>query len=104
RAASQDRRGGGREEVADGGEEGEGAVEASVVEIVEEQAADAARLVAVAEEEGLVAPTVENRRGLRAESVAGRPRGAVEMDGVLLETVVRGEVEAAAEPPDRLVP
>jgi hypothetical protein len=81
--------------VAHAPEEGEAALEAPLVEIVEENPADAARLVAMAEEEVFVAPLLEPRIDLRAEGLADLAGGAVEVDRVLLEAIIGGEVEAA---------
>src|SRR6185369_10305398 len=63
-------------------------------EIVEEDAADAARLVAVLQVEIFVAPFLEPRVVAPCRFLAD----GVEMPRILLEAVVRREVHAAAEP------
>src|SRR5579884_1159215 len=90
------------ETVADRALEREAALEAAGVEVVEEQAADAARLAAVAQIEVFVAPALAARIDVGAERRAQRARHAVPVHDVLVERIVRGEVEAAAEPPYRL--
>src|SRR4051795_924215 len=97
----QDRQVGRQEAVADTALESEAAVESPFLEVVEEDAADPPGLAAMAEEEVLVAPLLVARVDLRTEGLAGGAGGAMEVDGVLLEAVVGGEIEAAAEPPDR---
>src|SRR3954465_9752594 len=87
-----DRRIGGQEMVADRLHQIERAI---LGEIVEEDAADAARLVAVLEVKILVAPLLE----ARIVAADGFPARRVEMAGVILEAVVGREVHAAAEPP-----
>src|SRR3546814_944398 len=70
------------------------------VQVVEEQPADAARLVAVLEEEVLVAPALVRLVAfLATERLAQRARGAVPVQHVIVERIERGQVEAAAEPP-----
>ena len=73
-------------------------VEAAFVEIVEEDAAQAPRFLAVLEVEVLVAPLLEARMEIAAAGVQRGLAGAVEMDRVFLEGIVRREVHAAAEP------
>ncbi len=70
-----------------------------LVEVVEEDPPDAARLAAVLDAEILIAPFLEARVVGAVVLVAGGLDGAVEVDGVLVEEVGRGEVGAAAEPP-----
>src|SRR5690606_7295474 len=71
-----------------------------LVQVVEEQAADAAGLVSMPEEEVLVAPPlVRVVARLAAVGLAQGARGAVPVQHVLVERIERGEVEAAAEPP-----
>src|SRR5262245_38918219 len=65
-APRQDRLIGGQEVLGHAAQEREGALEAALAPVVEEQAADAARLVAVREEEVAVAPGLEARVELRA--------------------------------------
>jgi hypothetical protein len=93
--------------LGDAAHEGEAALEAPGVEVVEEEPADAAGLVAVLEVEVVVAPALEpgvqgvGVLAVVAEALAGGAGGAVPVDHVLIEAVVGREVEAAAEPPDR---
>src|SRR6185312_6607831 len=75
-----------QERVAHGAHDGEGLVEAALGEVVEERAADAARLVAVLEKEirvaGRLEAFVQAREGFERRTVH-----AVEMDAILLEGV-----------------
>src|SRR5262249_52310078 len=71
--------------------------------VVEEQPADAPCLAAVREEEVLVAGLLEARVEVGPEGLAGVARLAVPVHAVLVERVVRREVEAPAEPPGRRV-
>src|SRR5688572_27685206 len=73
-------------------------------QVVEEDAADAARLVAVAQVEVFVAPALVLRIVIGAERRQRLPARCVEVARVVLEAVVRREVHAAAEPPDRVFP
>ena len=79
----------------------EAALEAPLVQIVEEQAADAARFVAMLEKEIAIAPFLVLRVHVGAERVAGLLRGAMPVQHVFIERIVRREIEAAAEPPGR---
>src|SRR6187551_974311 len=82
----------------------EAALEAPLVEIVEEQPADAARLVAMLEEEVSIAPLLVPRVHIVAERRARLLRGPVPVQDVFVERIVRREIEAAAEPPrDRVL-
>ncbi len=90
--------------VADAAHERETVFEAPFVEIVEEQAADAARFVAVLEVEVVVAPFFETRIDIVAEGRrSGLARCLVPVHHVFLVAVVGRQVEAAAEPPDRVL-
>ena len=89
----------GEEMIADAALIGEAALEAPLVEIVEEQPADAARLVAMLEEEISVAPFLVLRIHVVAERRARLLRGAVPVQHVFVERIVGREIEAAAEPP-----
>lgn len=71
------------------------------VQIVVEQAADAARFVAMLDEEVIVAPLFIFGVDLVAERRAQLGRGAVPVHGILCETVERRQVKTAAEPPHR---
>src|SRR4029078_4798759 len=91
----------GDEGVADGADEGEALGEAAFGEVVEEDAADAARLAPVLEEEVVVAPALEARvlgGTERNERVAA---DAMEVDGVVLEPEVGRHVHAVADPDPR---
>src|SRR5690606_1197053 len=91
-----------QETFADGTRIGETGGESVLVEIVVEQAPDATRLAAVAQEEVLVAPALVCLVArLAAEGfaqVAGHP---VPVPDVLVEGIERRQVEAAAKPPHR---
>lgn len=82
-------------------DEGEGVLGVGLarVQVVEEDAPDAPRLPAVLVVEVLVAPPLEPRVVGLVVLVAGLLQGAVEVHGVLVEQVARGQVAAAAEPP-----
>ena len=98
-AALDQRQVGVEEAVADRALVGEVALEV-LVQVVEEQAADAARLAAMLEQEVLVAPAlVRVVARVAAERLAQRARGAVPVQHVLVERIERRQVEAAAEPP-----
>ena len=90
------------EGVSGGLDKSETLVEAGLVEVIEEQPADAARFAAVLEVEVLVAPGLEAWVKVLAEGVAGPPGDPVPVYDVLVEGVIRCQVEAATEPPDRL--
>src|SRR5690606_37300573 len=79
--------------------QGEGMVETAGAEIVEEQAADTARFVAVLEEEILVAPFLETRVDVVTERQAGGACRFVPVDHVITLRIVGRQVEAATEPP-----
>src|ERR1051325_11136722 len=74
-------------------------IEVALREIVEEDAADAARLAAVAQVEILVAPALVARIVLAAETRERIAAGDVEVARILREAVIRREIHAAAEPP-----
>jgi hypothetical protein len=98
-AALHDGQVGGQEGVAHGAHQREAALEAAVGEVVEEDAADAARLVArclrkkYSSHQGLKRGYSRCRSGASASAA-----GAVEVLRVFLEAVVGREVHAAAEP------
>ena len=97
-AALDDRHISGQESVAGAADQLEAAVETLFREVVEEDTADAARLVAVLQEEVLVTPALEARvqpARQRRQRVAA---AAVEMRRVGLDAVVRRQVHAATEP------
>src|SRR5690606_1664572 len=97
-ATLHDRQVGIEEAVADRAQVGEVALEV-FVQVVEEQATHAAGLVAVLEEEVVVAPALVALVAVRAERGAEVGGGAVPVHHVLVERIERGQVEAAAEPP-----
>src|SRR3546814_3966056 len=78
--------------------EGEVALPVAAVEVVVENAADAACLAAVGNEEVLVAPLLEARVEVGGVAVAGVLQGGVEVRRVLLDRIHRIEIGAAAEP------
>ncbi len=78
--------------------DGEAGVEIRLAHIVEEDAARPARLVAMLEEEILVAPLLEFRMQRGIERRQRVLADLVEVLHVFLETVIRCEVHAAAEP------
>src|SRR5437660_1805241 len=88
--------------VADAASELEARIETTLVQIIEENPADAARLAAMLEIKVLVAPALEAGIALGAESLERLPARGMKVARVLLEAVVGGHVHAAAEPPDRL--
>ena len=86
--------------VADRSGQLEGEVEIALGEVVEEDAADAARLVAMLQVKVAVAPGLEARIVAGPERLERLPAARVEVARILLEAVVGREVHAAAEPPD----
>src|SRR3546814_14708729 len=70
----------------------------AAVEVVVENAADAACLAAVGNEEVLVAPLLEARVEVGGVAVAGVLQGGVEVRRVLLARIHRIEIGAASEP------
>src|SRR5882672_163938 len=101
-AALQQRQICGQQVIADAAHQSEASIEAAVVQVVEEDPADAARLAAMLEIEVLVAPALEAGIEIRSEGFERAPALRVEVARVLLEAVVGGEVHAAAEPPHRI--
>lgn len=81
----------------------EGLVKVEFVEIVEEDPADTARLLAVLQEEVLVAPALEARMQAVAERRQCIVADLVEVTGIGFIAVVGRQVHAAAEPPDRIL-
>ena len=90
------------ERVADRPHDRERAVESALGEVVEEDAADAARLAPVLQVEVVVARLLPARVQVRAERRDRVAAGAVEVDRVLVVAVVRRQVHASAEPPHRI--
>ena len=72
--------------------------------VVEEESSDAAAFVPVGEMEVGVTGCLALRVQALAEGRAGGLCDPVPVEGVFVEAVVGGEVEAAAEPPDGLYP
>ena len=70
-----------------------------LVQVIEEDAADAARLASVLVVEVFVTPFLEARVVQLVVLVAGRFDGVVKMDCVFVEEVARREVGSAAVPP-----
>src|SRR5262249_48959672 len=87
-----------QEVIADAAHVREAALETPCVEIIEEQSAHAARFVPVLQEEVPVAPVLVLGIHGRAERSAGALRRAMPVQYILVERVVRREIEAAAEP------
>ncbi len=87
--------------VANGTDEGEAGVEAPLVQVIEKQAANATRFVAVLDMEVAVAPGLVTRVDVGAKRRTRSFGHAVPVDAVFFVAVVGGEVEAAAEPPHR---
>src|SRR6266545_6880141 len=74
--------------LADAAREIETEVEAFLVQVVEENSADPARLAAVLEKKVLVAPALEAGIAVRSERIERLPTSQVEVARVLLESVV----------------
>ena len=102
-AALHDRQVGRQEGIADGAHHREAALEAEFGEVVEEDAADAARLVAVLEEEVLVAPVLEARVLVVAEGRQRVAAAAVEVRARLPRSRSRasGPCRRRTRPPAR---
>ena len=90
--------------VAHAAHQREALLEPTLAPIVEEEAADAAWFVAVAQVEVGVARVLQARMHVDPERLARLARSAMPVPRVLVVAVVRRQVEAAAEPPHRLVP
>src|SRR5438067_4470025 len=90
-----------REEmIADRLREPQATIETAVRQVIEKNAADAARLAAMLQEKVIVAPALVLGIQLapeRRERVAAR---VMKMHGVFREAVIRRQIHAAAEPPD----
>src|SRR5689334_10010177 len=85
--------------LADTAHQAKARVEVSVVHVVEKYTADAARLVAVANEKVFIAPTFVAQVALAPERFERLPARAMEVYGILSVAVVGREIHAAAEPP-----
>ncbi len=101
-APLHDRQVGRQERIADRTRHRERGLDVGFADVVEEHAADAARLLAMLQEEVLVAPGLVARVALGAERREDIAVDDVEVARVLLEAVVRRQVHAAAEPDHRL--
>src|SRR5205807_1024446 len=84
-----------------GAGERKGKIEVAIGEVIEEDAADAARLAAVAQLKIFVAPALETRVAVGAEGRQRVAAGGMEMAGIVFEAIAGREVHAAAEPPGR---
>ena len=88
-----------QEALGRGTHELEAALEAQLVNIVEEQAANAARFVTMLQEEVFVTPLLVAGIEFLAKRVAGRFCDRVPVHNVIVERVLGRQVEAATEPP-----
>src|SRR5579859_1006454 len=103
-AALDDRRVGVDQVVADAAHEREAGVEVGLRQVVEEDAANSTRFPAMLEIEILVAPFLEPGMGLRAERLQRFAARAMKVHRVFLESIIRRQVHAAAEPGNGLGP
>ena len=86
--------------IADGALHGEALSKTGLMKVIEEHAADAARLVAMLQIEIFVAPLLEARVFVGAEGFERALARRVEVMRVLLVSVVRRQIRSAAEPKD----
>src|SRR6266581_3261664 len=93
---------GGQKMIADAAQERKAAVESALVQIVEKNPADAARLVPMPQLEIFVAPALEAGVAVCAERRERVTATAVKVARVLLESIIRRQIHPAPEPPDRL--
>ena len=100
-AALHDGQVGGQKGVAHGLRERQAALEAAFGEVVVEDAANAALLVAVAVAKVFVAPRFEARVFAGAKGCQRALAGGVKVRAVFVKAVVRRQVHAAAKPADR---
>src|ERR1700678_419470 len=87
--------------IAHAAQEAERPLESTFIEVVEKQAANASGFVPMRQEEIAVAPLLVLSVSVRAERPAGVASRAMPVQHVLVVGIVRREIEAAAEPPDR---
>ena len=90
-----------QEMVADAFDQTKGLLEAGLIHVVEKKPADSSRFIPVRQEKISIAPLLIFLVCTRAERqarLAGRP---MPMHDILVVRIVRGEVESAAEPPNR---
>src|ERR1700683_2656077 len=99
-AAFHDRHEGGKKMVSHTLQKSEAARESAFVEIIEEQTAYPAGFIPVRQEKIAVAPLLVFFVPVRAKWLARGARGAMPVQHVLIERIVRREIEAAAEPPN----
>src|SRR5690606_29446721 len=93
-AALDDRHVGVEVTVTDGLHECKSVVEAPLVQVVVEEAADTARLLVMFQEEVFVALLLEAWIHVGTEGLAGLLRGGVPVAAVFVETIVRRQVVA----------
>src|SRR5450755_4573890 len=86
--------------LADAALKRERAIKSVFVQIVKEQSADAAGFVSMRQKKVAIAPAFVFLVEIGSECLARIPRGSMPVQHILIEWVVRREVEAAAEPPD----
>src|SRR5690606_554649 len=91
-----------REVVADAAHQREAGRKIRCIQVVEKQPADAALFAPVRKIKIFVAGALEPRVTIRAERFAGGARGAMPVQYVFDERVIRRQIEAATKPPDRL--
>src|SRR3546814_6792491 len=78
--------------ITDAAHESEAALETKMVEIIEKQTADTARLVTVLDKEVVIAPLLEPRINLFTKRRTGIPGGAVPIDHILFKKIGRAHV------------
>src|SRR5258706_10618872 len=88
-AAFDNRHVGVQQVIAYAADQHEAGIEVRLRQVIEEDAANAARLPAMFEIEILVAPFLELAVGFRSERFQGLATGAVKVHGIFLEAVVR---------------
>src|SRR5271155_4099403 len=86
--------------IADAAQKREAVREASFVEVIEEQAADPASFIPMRQEKIAIAPVLVSFVHIRAEGQACGARSSVPVQHVLVERIIRREIEPAAEPPN----
>ena len=94
-----DRQVGWQEVVANGPCKFERTVKVRLVKVIKKQAADAARLVPVFQEEVVIAPFLVSVVNIVAKRLTGRSGRSVPVQYVVMERVIRCKIEPAAEPP-----
>lgn len=99
-AALYDRQIGIDESISNALHHGEALFESELMEVIEEDTADTARLFSVSQVEIVVTLLLEIRIELFAVGVEGITTGAVEMDHVLFEAIIGRQVHTSSKPPD----